>query len=183
MPSVKTMGSTRIQSSGINFRDGQDNANLQLIVTSKGEGQFSCNNETQLVRLRSLGLTSPAYNDEYVTKSYVDAVATGLTMKGEASYITVGPLPNATHVASTEGGVDVFTLEGTTPWMLLTTDEIDVAPADDGQARTLDQASQTVENGGSDYFGENGTPNMHLPFVARTHEFYYEDESGTVTNN
>ena len=180
----KTMGSTRIQSSGINFRDDTDNANLELVVTSKGEGMFSCNSHQELVRLRSIGLTSPAYDDEYVTKSYVDAVATGLTMKGEVSYITVGQFPLSTlYTASTEGGVDVFTLQGDTPWMDLTTDVLDVESAANGVVRTLTEASSDVASGRSDWFGENSTPGMHLPFVARTHEFYYQDGSGNVSDN
>ena len=163
--------STRVTSTGINFRDAGNNPNLQLQVTSKGHGVFSC--ESGAVRLRSQGLTAPVDNDEFVTKSYVDSVATGLDMKGQAQYVTIGDLA-ATYSQETVNSKLVYQLKGTpgVQWMHLTTDQIDVEPAAGPVPRTLQQASDD-----SDWFGLNdvATSNIHLPFVARTLEFYYSD--------
>ena len=181
------MGSTRVTSDRITFRDGSDDANLQLRVTSKGEGTFECVNSgaTEFVRLRSTGLSFPLSNDEYVTKSYVDSVATGLALKGQVAYITVGNLISTYAQGTDVDGNACFSLTGHAPWMALTTDEIDVEPDGDGSPRSLTLASETAANGGNDWFGVNGerTSDAHLPFVSRTHQFYYEDGDGNVSNN
>ena len=180
------MGSTRVTSTGINFRDGSDKANLQLTVTAKGEGLFSCDGNN-LVRLRSLGLSAPVAADELVTKSYVDSVATGLDMKGQAQYLSIGDLqavysPVTQQVStlnpdgsSTTADKVVFQLQGAVPWMSLLTTQIDVEPGAGNTPRPLAAAADPAV----DWFGLHGASNMHLPFVARSLEYYYMDGTGT----
>ena len=177
--------SARLTADTLSFRyaaagSGTTETLIQLSAddANPGTGMFSTQGSG---RVLLTGIEMPTDPSGIASKAYVDSIAQGLTIKGEVSYVTIGPIFETGSTYVYDAGTEKTTITGAKAWDLIDSTQIDIGPRvnDGSSTRTIAWARA---DGFFNRTSSNDGVKGHTSFVARDNEHYYPSREGDLTS-